>query len=497
MTLSDFPALCRGAEMPASWGKISFSGISCDSRTVQRGDLFAAVKGNQTDGATFARSACEKGASAILSSEPIGGVSVPVVVLPHLREAIAILADATAGHPSRALSLFGITGTNGKTSTAWMLSAFLTAGGRNPGLITTVETRDGKRVASSSRTTPDACTLQKLLARMVRNGCDSAVMEVSSHALDQFRTGATKFSGAVFTHVTQDHLDYHHTMSAYFETKKRLFSQLAETSPGAPAVCLPQAPYGKEMEAFLRTLPLHVVTCGLETTESDFSAERITLRPDGASFLLRTPEEKADVQIHLPGRYNIANLLCAVSMASMTGVPFPVLCGALANFRPRWGRLERVETPLPGTVYVDYAHTDDALSNVLKTLRETTAGRLLVLFGCGGDRDRTKRPLMGAACARDADFLILTSDNPRSEDPAAILQEIQAGIPAGTEMAVESDRRVAIRHALSFLREGDTLLVAGKGHETTQEIAGVFYPFDDRQVIREESTALFQANQEG
>jgi UDP-N-acetylmuramoyl-L-alanyl-D-glutamate--2,6-diaminopimelate ligase len=331
---------------------------------------------------------------------------------------------------------------------------------------------------------------------MVEAGCHSAVMEVSSHALDQQRVAGVRFAGAAFTNLSQDHLDYHKTMAAYWEAKKKLFAQLAKENPGAPAIVFVDAPYGKEMAEYIATLPLKLVTCGF-SADACLRALQVELTPDGSTFTLectascgRVASFSLPIRSHLAGRYNIANMLCAAGLALQAGVSPESVATVLQRVTPQWGRLERVPLKASFRVFVDYAHTDDALTQVLSAIREMGKGRILVVFGCGGDRDRKKRPLMGAACARGADVLIVTSDNPRSEDPDEIIKEILAGIPQGTDVLVEPDRRTAIRQALSLARANDIVLVAGKGHEAFQEVAGRILPFDDRLVVKEEFDSI-------
>jgi UDP-N-acetylmuramoyl-L-alanyl-D-glutamate--2,6-diaminopimelate ligase len=488
MKFADLPEL-SGLLVERAPG-VSFTGVQCDSRRIKAGDLFVAVSGSRDDGAKYAAAALARGAVAIVSEAPVRECAKSQVLVKDSRHALALLASALNGWPSRALDVFGVTGTNGKTTTAWLLRELLRAGGRNPGLLTTVQVEYGGRSIPATRTTPDACELQGLLAQMKGAGCDSAVMEVSSHALDQQRVACLRFTAAAFTNLSQDHLDYHVTMERYFEAKKRLFAQLAQEQPGAAAVCFIDAGYGEAMAAHIASLPLRRVTCGFGPS-ADVRAEGVELTPDGCRFTLALQGgERRPLAVHLAGRYNVANMLCAAALAREAGVSADAIASALQEARPRWGRLERVPTPLPATVFVDYAHTDDALTNVLATLREMTAGRVFVVFGCGGDRDRTKRPLMGRACAARADHLIVTSDNPRTEDPAAIIAEILAGVPAGTPLTVEPDRRAAIRAALTQAGAGDVVLVAGKGHEPFQELAGRTVPFDDRQVVADEAEKL-------
>ncbi|HRR32519.1 MAG TPA: UDP-N-acetylmuramoyl-L-alanyl-D-glutamate--2,6-diaminopimelate ligase [Kiritimatiellia bacterium] len=478
---------------------LAFSGVQCDSRRIRPGDLFVALSGSRDDGARYAAAALAKGAVAVLAQAPLREVpSKQMVVVNDARGALAGLAAAVNGYPSRALRVYGVTGTNGKTTTVWLLRELLHAAGHTPGLLSTVQVEYGGRTIPATRTTPDACELQGLLAAMRSTGCDSAVMEVSSHALDQQRTACLCFEAAAFTNLSQDHLDYHGTMEAYFQTKQRLFAQLAQDHPGAAAVCcLDEGPgYGARMAAYIATLPLRLVTCGFPPG-ADLRAEAVSVTPDGSRFTLVTPDgARRELCVHLAGRYNIANMLCAAGLALDAGVPLDTVAATLEQARPQWGRLERVRTDWPAAVFVDYAHTDDALRNVLTTLREITRGRLTVVFGCGGNRDRTKRPLMGRVCAELADRLVVTSDNPRGEEPMAIINQILEGVPAGTAMAVEPDRRAAIRLVLAEAGPDDVVLVAGKGHEPFQELADRTVPFDDRQVVAEEASQLAAAHRQ-
>ena len=488
MKLTDIPEIT--AYLSDKAPPVNFTGVQCDSRRVRPGDLFVAISGSRDDGGKYAAAALAKGAAAVVSESPLRECAKSVILVKDARRALALLASAANGWPSRSMEVYGITGTNGKTTTAWLLRELLRAGGRTPGLLTTVQVEYGGRAIPATRTTPDACELQSLLAAMKAAGCDSAVMEVSSHALDQQRAGCIRFAAAAFTNLSQDHLDYHETMENYFEAKKKLFAQLAREKPGAAAVCYLGGGYGERMSAYIATLPLKRVTYGFDAA-ADVRAEDVSLTPDGSRFTLVTPDgRRTPLAVHLSGRYNVANMLCATALALDAGVSLDVIAGALQEAKPRWGRLERVPAAVPATVFVDYAHTDDALTNVLGTLKEMAKGRVIVVFGCGGDRDRKKRPLMGRACAAVADYLVVTSDNPRMEEPAAIIREILAGVPEGTPLTVEPDRRAAIRCALAMAKPEDVVLVAGKGHEPFQELAGRTLPFDDRQVVVEEAVKL-------
>ena len=357
------------------------------------------------------------------------------------------------------MKIFGITGTNGKTTTTWILREFLGGGG----IVTTVEVDTGTRHFSSGYTTPPLKVLKEIFAEMEANGLANCVMEVCSHAIHQHRTGDTVFAGCGFTNLTEDHLDYHKTMEAYFEAKADLFRRLAVANPGAPAAICVDGEYGRRLAAMCRTLPLKTIECGFTASDPE---------------LVKAVQETCP----LVGRYNVQNVLLAAALAEGSGIPRATILAKIPGLTPRWGRLERVKTRSAAEVFVDYAHTDDALANVLSTVKEFAKGKVWAVFGAGGDRDTKKRPLMGAAAARFADRLVVTSDNPRSEDPNAIIAQIVAGIPAGTDFIVEPDRRTAIFRALAEAAAGDVVVVCGKGHETTQTIGDQVLPFDDRQV---------------
>lgn len=459
--------------------------VSCDSRRVRRGDIFYAIPGVTSDGAAFAAAAVRHGAAAVVATRPLD-LPVPVSVVPadEIRADFGAAVAAAAGNPSRHLRVWGVTGTNGKTTTTWILGKFLEAlPRRHAGLLTTVRTVIGRRSAPSAHTTPDPVSLQHDLAAMRRARLTDCVMEVSSHAIAQDRVAGTFFAGGVFTNLSEDHLDFHKTMAAYFQVKADFFRALARMNPGAPvSVFRDHHPYGPRMEKILRGLPLKVVTCGF-SAGVDVRATDVAVSPAGNSFTLSAGGESAAVRCPLAGRYNVANVLSAAALALAAGVPFRSVVRTIPFLRPRWGRLERVASAARATVFVDFAHTDDALANVLGTAREMAKGAVWAVFGAGGDRDRAKRPLMGEAAAAHADHLVVTSDNPRSEDPRAIIADIMKGIPAGADVVVEPDRAKAIGYALARAAADDVVVVCGKGHETTQTIGARVIPFDDRRVV--------------
>ncbi len=459
-------------------------GVQCDSRRIRAGELFVAVPGATDDGARHVPAALSRGAVAVVAGTPPPDGARNWVQVRDVRRVLALAACTLHGHPSRRLQVYGLTGTNGKTTTCWLTRDLLAAGGRKPGLISTVQYEYAGREIMASRTTPDACELQALLASMCTAGCDSVTMEVSSHAIDQQRVGGIRFAAVAFTNLSRDHLDYHHDMESYFRVKERFFIRQAEEHPASPAILNADDPYGRRLIGSLPVRGLAVTTYGFDTS-AEFCATDVQLSAEGTRFLLITPAGRAAVRTHLLGRFNVANLLCATALAARAGVSFDKIVGVVEAAQSRWGRLERVAVPLPATVFVDYAHTDDALDKVLTTLRELTRGRLIVVFGCGGNRDRTKRPIMGRVAAARADHVIVTSDNPRTEDPQAIIAEITAGIPSGRPYETIPDRHEAILAALRQGKAGDVILIAGKGHETTQEFANRSIPFDDREQVRQ------------
>lgn len=448
------------------------SAVVHDTRDVVKGALFCCVRGARVDGHDLADAAVEAGAAALVVDHPLelsadGGDDVPQVVVPDVRAAMGPLAAAFWGHPSRDLMIVGVTGTAGKTTVTHLLRSILVAAGHPSGLIGTL---------SGAHTTPDATELQAMLAAERDEGRTAVVMEVSSHGLELHRVDGTHFAVAVFTNLSRDHLDFHHTMDDYFAAKARLFSPAFTDR----AVICVDDPWGRRLvtqlaEAGAGALP--VTTYGLDDVTD------LEVRADGCTFSwLGT-----SIHVGLPGRFNAANALAAATTARMLGIDVATIAAGLRAADPPAGRFEPVDGPQPFTVLVDYAHKPDALEQALTTSRELVPdGRVTVVFGCGGDRDATKRPIMGAVAARLADRVVLTADNSRSEDPLVILDEIVAGIPDDrrTAVTVEPDRRRAIALAVAEARPGDLVLVAGKGHETTQTTGDRVEPFDDRIEVR-------------
>jgi UDP-N-acetylmuramoyl-L-alanyl-D-glutamate--2,6-diaminopimelate ligase len=482
--LAELAALLPGAELqgdPAS----EVRQVAYDSRRAGPGSLFVAIRGRVTDGNLHVEQARRKGAVAVASEAPpvAGGAWVRV---PDARRALAVFAAAVLGEPARHLDLVGVTGTNGKTTTTHLVDAALRAAGANVGLLGTVSYRIGAEVTEAARTTPESSDLQLLFRRMVDAGCTHAVLEVSSHSLDLQRVHGCPFRVAVFTNLTRDHLDYHGDMDAYFRAKRALFDTWLR--PDGHAVLNADDDRSAELARVSRGA---VVTYGIERP-ADLRAGKLSLSLSGTRFEVETPEGAFRVDSPLLGRFNVSNILAALGAARALGVAPEIALRGFASVTGVPGRMEGIQAGQDFTVLVDYAHTDDALKKVLEAVRELRPRRLIAVFGCGGDRDRSKRPLMGAVASRLSDLAVLTSDNPRSEPPEGILEEIRRGMNGsrGAERHEFVDRREAIAFALGRARRGDAVVIAGKGHETTQTLRDRAVPFDDRQVAREELARL-------
>jgi UDP-N-acetylmuramoyl-L-alanyl-D-glutamate--2,6-diaminopimelate ligase len=446
--------------------------LAYDTRTVRPGTLFFCVRGEHEDGHDFAPEAVAGGAVALVVERPLGA-SVPQLVVEDARAAMAVAADEFFGRPTRELEVVGVTGTNGKTTTAFLLYSILAAAGRRPGLLGTVESRVGSEHRPAVRTTAEAIDLQRTFREMLSAGNRSCAMEATSHGSELRRLDRVEFAALVFTNLTQDHLDFHGTMDRYFEAKRRLF---VEARP--PAAINVGYPHGRELANELRRLGhTELLTFGL-AAEADVRADTLELSASGATL----HADALVVRTRLRGRFNVENVLGAVAAARLLGIDDEAIVSGIEDVRGVPGRFEPVEEGQPFTVLVDYAHTPDSLENVLRTARELAEGRLICVFGCGGDRDRAKRPLMGKLAADLADVSIVTSDNPRSEDPLAIIDAIAAGVDG---LEIEPDRRMAIARAIENGEPGDVIVIAGKGHEQGQEFRDHTVPFDDREVARE------------
>ncbi len=454
-------------------------GISYDSRTIKPGDLFVAISGMQMDGHDFVEEAVNKGASAVLVERHFSNLDLPQVVTENTRYALGLVSANFYDHPHRKLRVLGVTGTNGKTTTTYLVKSVLEQAGYKVGLIGTIQSIIGDRALESGRTTPESLDLQRLFSKMVDEGTDFAIMEVSSHALDLHRTAGVTFAGTLFTNLSQDHLDFHPTMDAYFAAKAKLF-----LSQECPAVLNVDDPWGVKLQVLN---PSRALTYGV-AEGADFRAENIQLENGGVSYILNTEAGQIPINLQLTGHFNVYNSLGAAALCFSQGVSLEAIKAGLQALSGVPGRFEKVENDRGLNVVVDYAHTPNGLENILYSGRELTPdGRLIVVFGAGGDRDKSKRPLMGAVAARLADVIIITSDNPRSEEPTAICSSIEKGLLQTNSLVTYEiivDRRTAIERAVEIATPDDLVIVAGKGHETYQESARGRIHFDDREEVR-------------
>ena len=474
---------------------IQITGVREDSRQVQQGDVFIARTGLKADGRQFVADAAAKGAVAVVAAERMADCSIPQAVTTNITAAASVLANILLEQPSDKVCVLGITGTNGKTTTAYLIRHALLAARQKCGMIGTIEIDDGRTRREASMTTPSAVEIAELLATMRSRGCWTCAMEVSSHALDQGRVAGVQFAGAAFTNLTGDHLDYHKKMSRYGAAKAKLFESLR---PGAVAVVNAQDRWSKRMT---RDCKARVITFSVNGRKGDYRARSIEITAEGSTFTLNAMGCQAKVRMPMIGLHNIANTLTAAALlGEVCNLSVQQIADAMSTATGAPGRLQPVRCGQPFGVFVDYAHTDDGLKNVLSALRPLTRGKLRVLFGCGGDRDATKRPRMAQMAEELADVVYLTSDNPRTEDPQAIINEVMRGLSADVEVTgaargapgacparegagkpvfVEADRRIAIERVLGDAREGDIVLLAGKGHENYQIIGTDKRHFDD------------------
>ena len=486
MLLTQMYALFSTAQILGA-SEVWCADIQCDSRKVKQGDLFFCLSGYEVDGHFFAHEAISKGAIAIVTQRKLD-VTVPQLIVKDSRFAMAIIANCFFKNPSQHLKVIGITGTNGKTTTAYLIEKILNDHRINTGLMGTIEHRYNDNTILMETTTLGVVDLQRSLYNMVVAGVDSCVMEVSSHALQQGRVIGTHFRTAVFTNMTQDHLDYHASMEDYRSAKQLLFSRLGNTfscknehrqyavlNADDPAFC-----------AFQQTTAAEVITYGIES-DADVRATSIVLTSQGTSFYVNTYKGGIQVQLNMVGKFNIYNALAAITVALIEQVPLFVIKQSLEKFVGVKGRVEIVNEGQPFTVIVDYAHTPDGVRNVLESVKQFAQGRILCVFGCGGDRDRTKRPLMGKAAVEYSDMLWITSDNPRTEKPECIARDVEQGLIdcASLSYRIELDRKVAIEQAIAAAKKGDVVLILGKGHETYQILGTTKFTFDDRMIAKE------------
>jgi UDP-N-acetylmuramoyl-L-alanyl-D-glutamate--2,6-diaminopimelate ligase len=466
---------------------IGIGAVRYDSRLTGHSDLFVAIPGTATDGQRFIAEAISRGVVAVVLEDDAAVPDalflhehVVKIVVPNARIALAQIAANFYGHPAAQLRLIGVTGTNGKTTTTHLIKAALEAHGEQVGLIGTIHSDLGGEVIPATHTTPESLELNSMLRTMLERGCTAAVMEVSSHALSQHRVHGLQFAAGVFTNLTQDHLDYHGTMDEYCAAKKMLFDDLA---PGATAVTNADDPHGDSIVSGSKARVLRYAV----NAPADLRARDVAMSVNGMKFVIDASGRSIAVTTTLTGRFNVANILAAFGAATAVGVLPDAAADGIGRVRSVRGRFEQMASPAGWTAIIDYAHTPDALENVLQAIRQMLptggAGRVITLFGCGGDRDRTKRPVMGRIAVRMSDVTIVTSDNPRKEDPQEIIREVLAGVPPNAAVHTEADRRSAIALALSMARSGDVVLIAGKGHEDYQVVGTSKMHLDDREEV--------------
>jgi UDP-N-acetylmuramoyl-L-alanyl-D-glutamate--2,6-diaminopimelate ligase len=485
-----FLELLHGAEILSQSGNPSISGLEYDSRRIKPGDVFVAMRGESSNGSKFIDKAIAAGAVAVVTDsateKPRADVGWAQVA--HGRRALARLSANFYRRPAERLAIAGITGTNGKSTTAFLLEAILTAACRKSALVGTIEYHVAGKILPAPHTTPEALDLNRLLAEALGHGATEAVMEVSSHALAQQRVFCIPFDVAVFTNLTRDHLDYHHTMEEYFASKCLLFEGCGTDPPRASVLNIDDE-FGEKLQKISKKRGSQILTYGL--TKGDFRAERVEVTARGTRFDLVTPEATIPLFSPLIGKVNVYNILAAAGAAYARQCKGQAIARGVAALTRVPGRFERVDCKQPFTVVVDYAHTDDALRNLTALARDfveqaSQKGRVITVFGCGGDRDRAKRPLMGEAAGRGSDFVVLTSDNPRSEDPLAIINDAMVGLQrSGSKYKMEPDRKAAIALAIGEAGPGDIVLIAGKGHEKVQVTRDGSIPFDDVEVARQ------------
>lgn len=453
---------------------VEITAITNDSRRVEKGTLFFCIRGTNVDGHKFAESAAHAGAAAVVVDHNVG-IDCQVVVS-DTRIAYAKACSEFFGNPKDRLKIIGITGTNGKTTTAFLIKSMLESMGKKTGLIGTVHNMAGDKIIPSENTTPDAYELHRLFDLMVKEGCEYAVMEVSSHALDQKRVDGLRFAAGVFTNLTQDHLDYHLTMDNYIEAKRKLFDMCDV------ALLNGDDAYFEKMKSGIKC---PVITFGVKA-KTDYAASDISFYPSGTRFTLSNGQIKGEITTRTPGKFSVYNAMSSACALIAVGFDFDSVCKALSIADGVKGRAEVVPTDRDFTVLIDYAHTPDGVENILSTVNEIKQGRLVTLFGCGGDRDRTKRPIMGEIAACLSDFVIVTSDNPRTEQPASIIDDILVGVQKGTTPYVVIENRAeAIRYAIANAQKDDVIVLAGKGHETYQIIGKTKNHFDEREIVIE------------
>ena len=463
-------------------GDVVATDVVEDSRQANFSTVFAAIPGTQIDGTQFVRDAIERGCPAILTERPLADADVPQCVVPDSRAAFAQLCDAVVGHAARRLKIHGVTGTNGKTTVNWLIRSIFQSVGHTCGVTGTIEYHDGMRSEPARLTTPDARTFARCFRRMVDNNARHAAIELSSHALHQGRIDNVRLASAVVTNITQDHFDYHKTFEEYTAAKARILDYV--TSDGLIAICADDAGSRQIIPAAAAATG-QLRTFGVDSPDADIQAKIESKTLSGTRFAVRGLGPPFSISFPHPGRHNVLNALAAICVASHAGIPNDAIAHGLEHIHQIPGRLESIEEGQPYHVFVDYAHTDDALRRVIQSLKALTKGRVICVFGAGGDRDRTKRPLLAQAAAL-ADIAVVTSDNPRNENPQTIIEDVLAGFPFGySSFHAQIDRRTAISWALQEAQSGDCVLIAGKGHETYQIIGNERSDFDDREIVKD------------
>lgn len=459
---------------------LEIKGLAYDSRKVRAGDLFICVSGYVQDGHNYINDALSKGAAAFIVERDVEAAGAAVVKVKSSRAAMPLLASGFYGNPTEELQLVGITGTSGKTTTTYLLKSILEAAGKKTGLLGTISTQIGDKVYVSSKTTPESIDLQCLFREMADMHMDYAVMEVSSHSLELGRVDGCRFSTGVFTNLSQDHLDFHKNMDSYREAKKKLFYKTRNAN-----IINIDDKHGSLIAAEIKSLKTPLITFGIDN-EADIMAKNIDINSKGVSFILRTPQYEAELKIKIPGKFSVYNALAAASVAYAAGIDKDAIRDGLFKVDCVPGRSEIIQTDTPYTVMIDYAHKPDGLEKMLTTIRQYAKGRIITLFGCGGDRDKEKRPMMGKIAGELSDYVIITSDNPRSEEPMEIIEQAEAGIKATScDYICIENRRDAIKYALKIAKPDDIVLLAGKGHEPYQVLKDRTIPFDERDIVAE------------
>lgn len=463
-------------------GNPDIQSIDMDSREACNGSLFVCIEGYTVDGHNFVQQAVEAGAVAILAEKEVD-TNVPVILVKDTKRAMAIIANRFYGEPTKKMNLIGVTGTNGKTTVTHLIEKVLSDIGQRTGLIGTMYLKIGEQTKEVKNTTPESLALQKAFYEMIEEKVDTAIMEVSSHALHLGRVRGCDFDIAVFTNLTQDHLDYHKTMDAYQQAKGLLFAQLGNTYDiNHRKIAILNADDQASAE-YEKMTSAQVITYGIDAS-CDYKAKDIEISGQGTSFILTTPTEEVSINLKLIGKFSVYNVLAAIAACHVQGISLEAIKNSLEQVKGVAGRFEAVDEGQPYSVIVDYAHTSDSLENVLTTVKEFAKGEITVVVGCGGDRDKTKRPIMAEVATKYADHAVFTSDNPRSEDPGTILKDMEAGVK-GKQYESIIDRKEAIFHAINKARPGDVVVIAGKGHETYQIVGVDVFEFDDRKVARE------------